>query len=77
MSPRHLGKAASDFVVVHIPRLKTAICLHSLSKVPGIAAHPRRAPGLPALSSMAQTVPKPLFFVLELCDSCARIVSKP
>jgi len=41
-----------------------AICLRFLSKVPGVTAHPSRAPGFPVLSSKAETVPKLLFFCI-------------
>lgn len=45
--------------------------------VSGAAAHPSGAPGFPALSSLAQALPEPLFSVLELCGFCAGIMSKP
>lgn len=45
--------------------------------VSGAAARPSGAPGFPALSSLAQAVPKPLFSVLELCGFRAGIMSKP
>lgn len=45
--------------------------------VSGEAAHPSGAPGFPALSSLDQAVPKPLFSVLKLCGFCAGIMSKP
>lgn len=78
MSLRHLRKAVLHFLAACVPRLKMVICLGSLSEVPDVAARPSRAPGFPAISSLAQTVPKPLFFVLELlCGFCARIISKP